>query len=76
MEIDFDIKNCEDIYKFIDDYIYYYNNERPSYKLNYKTPIQYRIESGFGEYRKVCVNFQLLMINFLILIIKLTKLYF
>ena len=47
MEIDFDIKNCEDIYKFIDDYIYYYNNERPSYKLNYKTPIQYRIELGF-----------------------------
>lgn len=47
MEIDFDIKNCEDIYQFIDDYIYYYNNERPSYKLNYKTPIQYKIESGF-----------------------------
>ena len=28
-------------------YIDYYNNERPSYTLNYKTPIQYKIESGF-----------------------------
>ena len=24
-----------------------YNNERPSYALNYKTPIQYKIELGF-----------------------------
>ncbi|MDY5875071.1 MAG: IS3 family transposase [Bacilli bacterium] len=28
-------------------YIDYYNYERPSYALNYKTPIQYKIESGF-----------------------------
>ena len=25
----------------------YYNNERPCYTLNYKTPIQFKIESGF-----------------------------
>lgn len=47
MELDFDMKNTSNIYQFIDKYIYYYNYERPSYKLNYKTPIQYRIESGF-----------------------------
>ena len=34
-------------YKLIKLYIDYYNNERPSYALKYKTPIQYKIESGF-----------------------------
>ena len=39
----------ETIYEqyFIEEYIYYYNNERPSYSLKYKTPIQYKIELGF-----------------------------
>ena len=45
--IDFDLKHCEDIPNLIKLYIDYYNNERPSYALNYKTPIQYKIESGF-----------------------------
>ena len=45
--IDFDLKNCSDVSKLIEEYIYYYNNERPSYALKYKTPIQYKIESGF-----------------------------
>jgi len=26
----------------------YYNNDRPAYALQYKTPVQYRIEQGFG----------------------------
>ena len=45
--IDFDLKNCKDVEKLIEKYIYYYNNERPSYALQYKTPIQFKIESGF-----------------------------
>ena len=45
--IDFDLKHCDDIPKLIEEYVYYYNYERPSYALNYKTPIQYKIESGF-----------------------------
>jgi len=45
--IDFNLKNCKDVSKLIKEYIYYYNNERPSYALNYKTPIQFKIESGF-----------------------------
>ena len=45
--IDFNMKDCKDVPKLIEEYIYYYNNERPSYALNYKTPIQYKIESGF-----------------------------
>lgn len=47
MVTDFQMYNHDNLFKFIDDFIYYYNNERPSYKLNYKTPIQYKIESGF-----------------------------
>ncbi|MBR4618222.1 MAG: integrase core domain-containing protein [Bacilli bacterium] len=45
--IDFDLKHCNNVSKLIKEYIYYYNNGRPSYALNYKTPIQYKIESGF-----------------------------
>ena len=45
--LDFDLKNCEDVPKLIEEYTYYFNNERPSYALNYKTPIQFKLESGF-----------------------------
>lgn len=45
--IDFNLKHCNNVPELIKEYIYYYNNERPSYALNYKTPIQYKIESGF-----------------------------
>ena len=45
--IDFDLKHCKNVPNLIQLYIEYYNNERPSYSLNYKTPIQYKIESGF-----------------------------
>ena len=45
--IDFDLKHSNDVPNLIKLYIDYYNNERPSYALNYKTPIQYKIESGF-----------------------------
>ena len=30
------------------DYVRYYNNDRPAYSLQYKSPVQYRIEQGFG----------------------------
>jgi len=45
--IDFDLKNCDNVPKLIEEYIYYYNNKRPAYSLKYKTPIQYKIELGF-----------------------------
>ena len=41
------IKVKEDINKFIKDIIEDNNNFRPSYALKYKTPIEYRIQSGF-----------------------------
>lgn len=45
--IDFDLKHSDDVPNLIKLYIEYYNNERPSYVLNYKTPIQFKIELGF-----------------------------
>ena len=47
MKIDFNLKAAEGIPSFIENYVYYFNNERLSSKLNYKTPVQYRIEQGF-----------------------------
>ena len=47
MRIDFNLKSAEGIPSFIEKYVHYFNNERLSYKLNYKTPVQYRIEQGF-----------------------------
>lgn len=38
--IDFDLKHCKDVPNLIKEYIYYYNNERPSFALKYKTPIK------------------------------------
>ncbi len=48
MRTDFRFWEEDDIFKFIDRYVYYYNNDRPAYALNYKSPVQYRIERGFG----------------------------
>ena len=45
--VDFDLRHCENVPNLIKLYIDYYNKERPSYALNYKTPIQYKIELGF-----------------------------
>jgi len=41
------LKEHIDMEKFIEEYVEYFNNARPSWKLKYKTPIQYRIEQGF-----------------------------
>ena len=44
---DFDLRNVQSFPEFIDNYIHYFNYERLSWKLNYKTPVQFRIEQGF-----------------------------
>lgn len=33
--------------EMIEAYVKYYNNERPAYSLQYKSPVQYKIELGF-----------------------------
>ena len=35
---DFDLKNCDDVTMLVKEYIYWFNNERPAYALQYKTP--------------------------------------
>lgn len=44
---DFNLYSTNDIHKTIKDYIYYFNNERLAYSLNYKSPVQYRTELSF-----------------------------
>ena len=44
---DFNLYKTPDIHKTIKKYINYYNNERLSYALNYKSPVQYRTEHSF-----------------------------
>ena len=44
---DFKIYKSENIYKSIDEFIWYYNHERPAYALNYKTPHQYKTDMGY-----------------------------
>ena len=36
--IDFNLKESDDVAKAIKDYVHYFNNDRPSYSLKYKTP--------------------------------------
>ena len=40
--IDFNINSCNDIYKQIEDYIYFFNNKRPQAALKYLTPAQFK----------------------------------
>lgn len=40
--LDFNIKATDDATKAINDYIHYYNYERPACALNYMTPIQFK----------------------------------
>lgn len=46
--IDFDINDYNTVQEFIDDIVYDNNYLRPSYALNYKTPIEYKIQLRFN----------------------------
>lgn len=48
MYIDFDINNYNTAEEFIKDIVKDNNEYRPSYALNYKTPIEYRTQLGFN----------------------------
>jgi len=45
--LDFHLRDSNDVRRDIENYIYYYNNHRPAYSLNYKTPLQFKSEMGF-----------------------------
>ena len=59
LKIDFDLTSVEGIPSFIENYVHYFNNERLSYKLKYQTPVQYRLEQGFGQLVVISVYFYL-----------------
>ena len=48
MYIDFDINNYSTVQEFIKEIVEDNNNYRPSYALNYKTPVEYRTQLGFA----------------------------
>lgn len=45
--IDYEIYHTNDIDQTVNDYIHYFNNERLASSLQYKTPIQVKLELGF-----------------------------
>lgn len=46
--LDFHLSDCDDVPAFIEDYIRYFNEERPAYSLRYLTPKAYR-EKYYNE---------------------------
>lgn len=44
---DFNLNKSNDVKNTIDEYVNYYNYERPAYSLKYKTPHQFKTDMGF-----------------------------
>ena len=47
MILDFNMHQADDLEAFLDAFVHYYNQKRPAFALNYKSPIQYKTEQGF-----------------------------
>lgn len=47
LNLDFENYNLNAFEQYINKYIYYYNNEKLAYSLDYKTPAPYRTELSF-----------------------------
>ncbi len=50
MIVDFNLYKTDDVHKTVREYIEYYNNERLAFSLQYKSPVQYRIELRYIIY--------------------------
>ena len=46
--LDFGLAEANDVPALLNEYVEYYNNQRLSSALKYKSPVQYKIEQGFG----------------------------
>ena len=44
---DFDLADVKNVQKLLDDYVFYYNYWRPAAALQYKSPVQFKLEQGF-----------------------------
>ena len=47
LAVDFGLADTEDVLALLDRYVHYFNNERLSSALGYKSPVQYKTELGF-----------------------------
>ena len=47
MNVDFQMDKYENVYDFLSEFVTYYNTKRPSYSLNYLTPVEYRNMCGW-----------------------------
>ena len=47
MLLDFGLATAKDVPKLLDEYVHYYNYERPAATLGYRSPVQYKTELGF-----------------------------
>ena len=45
--LDFDLANASDVPTLLDDYVRYFNFQRPAAALGFKSPVQFRTERGF-----------------------------
>lgn len=45
--LDFDLATAKDVPKLLDEYVHYFNYQRPAAALGYKSPVQYKTELGF-----------------------------
>ena len=45
--VDFGLQDAKDIPKLLNEYVDYYNNQRPAAALQYKSPVQFKLEQGF-----------------------------
>ena len=44
--LDFDLANASDVPTLLDDYVRYFNFQRPAAALGFKSPVQFRTERG------------------------------
>ncbi len=45
--LDFDLDHAQDVPTLLDQYVFFFNNQRRHAALGYKSPVQYRTELGF-----------------------------
>ena len=45
--LDFGLATAKDVPKLLDEYVRYYNYERPAAALGYKSSVQYKTDLGF-----------------------------
>ena len=46
--VDFSLATSTDVIETLNTYVEYFDNRRPAAALQYKSPVQYKIEQGFG----------------------------